>query len=133
MERITRELLQDAKHNADQIRLIRKQLSASYNTYHSPRFDGIKPTSGYSDPVTEALHKIDKLSDQLSECCRFMIAFEDDLMQIPDSLLRTIIRSHYLLGYSWAKCSKEILECNNPDSARIRLFRYLRKRGEKDE
>lgn len=128
---ITRKELLEAQNTAKRIRSIRKQIDAAYNTYHSPSFYGVKRTT-LADPVTTALHRIDNLTEELAGCCESLIPFLDELMQIPDSVTRTIIVEHYLLGYSWQKCTKEVYGINRSESARVRIYRYLKK-GEKNE
>lgn len=127
---INHEKLTEAKRIADRIRSIRKEINASYNTYHSPRFDGIKNSTKTADPVTSALNRIDNLNDELADCCEQLIPFLDELMQIPNSVIRTIIVERYLLGYSWKKCTQEALGIRGSDYARIRLYKYLKKHQE---
>ena len=127
---MTKERLVEAQHTVKQIRLLQKQIEASYNTYHSPKFDGVKSSAKNTDPVTNALYKIDRLHEELAECYESLLPFLDDLMQIPSSVIRSIIIEHYLLGYSWERCTEETLGINRSDSARISLYRYLKKSKE---
>lgn len=82
-----------------------------------------------SDPVIKALNRLENLNDQLCECLDFMIQFEDDLTEIDDHEIRAMIRSHFILGDSWKRCTKRVLGYNNSDSAKHRVYRYMKERG----
>ena len=127
---ITVERCKQAEYTARRILELRKEIEAAYNTYRSPSPAVTHRKNGNQvnhDPVTEALHRIDCLSDQLCDCLDFMISFEDDIQQIESSVIRAIIRSRYILGDNWQKCTYKILGIRNSDSARNRLYRYLKR------
>lgn len=136
MADITLERCKQASKVCRKIEILRKEIEASYNTYHSPSFSLYAPqSSGHmSDPTAQAVYRIEELCEALNESLEFMLSFEDDLAeQVDDPLTRAIIRNHFILGNSWPKTTKEILEIPFSDCARARVSRYFKKGGESDD
>ena len=128
MAEITLERCKQAASVCRKIVYLRKEIEHGYDTYHSPSFSSNykRSTGQVSDPTVQAVHRIDKLHEQLCDCFDFMLSFETDLAeQVEEPLIRAIIRHHYSLGYSWEKTSKEMLGLSFSDAAKQRIYRYF--------
>ena len=82
-----------------------------------------------SDPTAAAVHRIMKL-EQIVEARRQTLAdeleyIENWINELDDHELRAIIRAHYLLGDSWARCTQRILNYEFSDTAKKRVYRYF--------
>lgn len=125
--KITLERLNKAKYVFKRYGELQNEIRTAYNTYHSPVFDSSysRTKNQKSDPVINAVNHLEALNAQLSECLDFMIQFEDDLREIDDYGIRVMIRSHYVLGESWKRCTKRVLGYDGSDTAKKRVFRYI--------
>lgn len=108
---------------------IRREIDTLYYPIRSPRSSESHGTQP-GDPTAQAVSKIMKLekklnqlTDQLASELEYIEKWVDGL---PDHELRAIIRAHYLLGDSWARCTNRILNYEGSDAAKKRVYRYFR-------
>lgn len=119
------ERLEQIETVCSRMREIRKALESVYYAYTSPRFDSVKTTSPVKDPVTEAVNRAERLSQELDELLRIRQDFETELESINDPEICAIIRQHYILGKSWKQTSMKVYGVQNYFLARDRLRWFL--------
>lgn len=111
----------------NKIRDLQGSIKTAYDTYQSPSLIDVRRSTGQeADPVTKAFHELENLYNSLCECYEMLDRFENDLQkEIKDPELRAIIRARYIMGDSWKKCTKRIMNLNNSEAAKYRVYRYL--------
>ena len=107
---------------------IQREIDTLYYPITSPRSSESHSTTP-SDPTASAVNRIMKL-EEIVEIRRIRLAeeleeIENWLNDLPDHELRAIIRAHYLLGDSWARCTQRILNYEFSDTAKKRVYRYF--------
>ena len=105
-----------------------REIDTLYYPITSPRSSESHSTTP-SDPTASAVNRIMKL-EEIVEIRRIRLAEEREeienwLNELPDHELRAIIRAHYLLGDSWARCTQRILNYEFSDTAKKRVYRYF--------
>ena len=107
---------------------IQREIDLLYYPVRSPR-SGEGRSSTPSDPTAAAVDKIMRLEERL---CRLREELADQLEEIEqwletldDHELRAIIRAHYLLGDSWARCTQRVMSYEFSDSAKHRVYRFF--------
>ena len=107
---------------------IQREIDLLYYPIRSPR-SGEGRSSTPSDPTAAAVDKIMRLEERL---CRLREELADQLEEIEqwletldDHELRAIIRAHYLLGDSWARCTQRVMSYEFSDSAKHRVYRFF--------
>ena len=117
-----------------EIDALNEQIYAMYNTYHSPSFSSSGSFNAEPhSPVESALKKIQKLervyNSKLDNLRERAEAIEDWLYTVDDPFVRSCIRYHYLLGYTWKETSKRVYGYKNGNyyNARKAVFRYFGK------
>ena len=107
---------------------IQREIDTLYYPITSPKSSESHSTTP-SDPTAAAVHRIMKL-EQIVEARRQTLAdeleyIENWIAELDDHELRAIIRAHYLLGDSWARCTQRILNYEFSDTAKKRVYRYF--------
>ena len=115
-----------------EIDALNKQIESLYDTYHSPSTEGKgNSKSSSKSPVEKALTKIQLLEqvylDRIQELQEQANRIETWVSQVDDPFIRSCIRYHYLLGYSWSETSKKMYGYNSYYNARKVVFRYIGK------
>lgn len=115
-----------------EIDALNKQIESLYNTYHSPsNNDGGNSKGSSKSPVEKALTKIQSLEqmymDRINELQEQANRIEMWVAQIQDPFIRSCIRFHYLLGYSWSDTSKKMYGYNSYYNARKVVYRFMGK------
>ena len=115
-----------------EIDALNKQIESLYNTYHSPsNNDGGSSKDSSKSPVEKALTKIQSLEqmymDRIKELQEQANRIETWVSQIKDPFIRSCIRFHYLLGYSWSDTSKKMYGYNSYYNARKVVYRFMGK------
>ena len=115
-----------------EIDALNKQIESLYDTYHSPSTEGKGSLkSSTKSPVEKALTKIQLLEqvylDRIQELQEQANRIETWVSQVDDPFIRSCIRYHYLLGYSWSETSKKMYGYNSYYNARKVVFRYIGK------
>ena len=107
---------------------IQREIDLLYYPVRSPR-SGEGRSQTPSDPTAAAVAKIMRLEERL---CRLREELADQLEEIEqwletldDHELRAIIRAHYLLGDSWARCTQRVMSYEFSDSAKHRVYRFF--------
>ncbi len=107
---------------------ILREINLLYYPIRSPRSSESHGTQP-GDPTANAVAKIMKLEERLVQVKDQMAGELDCIEKWIDSLqdheLRAIIRAHYLLGDSWSRCTQRILNYENGDAAKKRVYRYF--------
>jgi hypothetical protein len=111
---------------------IQREIDLLYFPITSPNGrtgEGYSSTPG--DPTASAVKQImrqeSKLERHRQHLAEELEAIETWLETLPDRELCAIIRAHYLLGDSWARCTQRILTYENSDTAKMRVYRYFKK------
>ena len=110
-----------------EIEEIDREISLLYYPIASPRSSETHGTTP-GDPTARAVSIIMKKQEDI-EVLRARLAQElQDIEEWIDTLddheLRAIIRAHYLLGDSWARCCPRILNYRFSEAAKFRVYRY---------
>ena len=107
---------------------IQREIDTLYYPITSPRSSESHSTTP-SDPTASAVHRIIKLEEivevRKQKLAEELEAIEEWLNDLNDHELRAIIRAHYLLGDSWARCTQRILNYEFSDTAKKRVYRYF--------
>lgn len=107
---------------------IKREIDTLYFPISSPRPSDSHSTSP-GDPTASAVHRIMRLEDRLTvltaQLADELEEIEDWLETLNDHELRAIIRAHYLLGDSWARCTQRILNYEYSDTAKDRVYRFF--------
>lgn len=111
-----------------EIEEIDREISLLYYPIASPRSSETHGTTP-GDPTARAVSIIMKKQEDI-EVLRARLAQElQDIEEWIDTLddheLRAIIRAHYLLGDSWARCSQRVLNHRFSEAAKFRVYRYF--------
>lgn len=115
-----------------EIDALNKQIESLYNTYHSPsNNDGGNSKGSSKSPVEKALTRIQSLEqvylDRIKDLQEQAHRIEKWVSQIEDPFIRSCIRYHYLLGYSWSNTSKKMYGYTSYYNARKAVFRFMGK------
>lgn len=113
-----------------EIDALSQQIESLYNTYHSPSFSS---NGGFNSephsPVEQALYQIQRLEDtytsKIQELRSSAEQIERWLTTLSDPFLRSCIRYHYMLGYSWKETSQKMYGYESYYNARKVVFRYF--------
>ena len=107
---------------------IQREIDTLYYPITSPKSSESHSTTP-SDPTASAVHRIIKLEEivevRKQKLAEELEAIEEWLNDLNDHELRAIIRAHYLLGDSWARCTQRILNYEFSDTAKKRVYRYF--------
>jgi len=84
------------------------------------------------NPTERAVNRIMALQEK-AEVLTAQLAHELEeieawLLTVEDHELRAIIRAHYLLGDSWARCTQRILNYEYSDTAKMRVYRFFNRK-----
>jgi len=109
---------------------IQREIDTLYYPISSPNG---RTDTGYSgtpgDPTASSVARIMKLEEKLvgvrDRLAEELEAIEAWLDELPDRELCAIIRAHYLLGDSWARCTQRILNYDHSDTAKKRVYRFF--------
>ena len=108
---------------------IQREIDTLYFPISSPNGHTGMGSSTPGDPTSQAVSRILKLQDKAEaltqQLAEELEAIEQWLEELDDHELRAIIRAHYLLGDSWARCTQRILNYEYSESAKYRVYRYF--------
>lgn len=116
-----------------EIGALSKQIESLYNTYHSPSFsnNGGGFNGEAHSPIEQALQQIQRLEDnyafKIQELRMEAERIENWLTTLDDPFLRSCIRYHYMLGYSWKETSRNMYGYESYYNARKVVFRFFGK------
>lgn len=129
---MTVEKLEAYKGLVSNMQALQEEISALHNTYRSPLISDVgSHVMSAGSPVEGAINKIFELekiyNKEYEAAANLLYEIETFISQIEDPEIRSIIRFHYMLGYSWERTNTAI--CGYPSyyTARKRLMRYLGK------
>ncbi len=84
-----------------------------------------------SDPTAAYAYRIQQLRDLLfmkrTELTEKLVEIEFWVKEVDNPLIRSIIRSHYLMGKTWRETAKRCCNSNNKETAFVLVKRYLKK------
>lgn len=124
--------LEEYRSLLNEIEALNRQIESLYNTYHSPSTESASKSSGKPHSPTErALAQIQTLEqtyyDEINELQKKAHEIELWVQSIEDMFVRSCIRYHYLLGYSWKETSKKVYGYVSYYNARKIVYRYMGK------
>lgn len=129
---MTVEKLEAYKGLVSNMQALQQEMSALRNTYKSPVISNVgSHVMSIGSPIEGAVSKILELekiyNKEYEAAANLLYEIETFISQIEDPEIRSIIRFHYVLGYSWQRTNTAI--CGYPSyyTARKRLMRYLGK------
>ena len=107
---------------------IMREIDMLYYPISSPRFSETHSTTP-GDPTAAAVSRIisreERLLQLTQELAEELDYIEQWLETLSDHELRAIIRAHYLMGDSWARCTQRILCYEYSDTAKKRVYKYF--------
>ena len=108
---------------------IQREIDTLYFPISSPNGHQGLGSSTPGNPTERAVSRIMALQEK-AEALTAQLAHELEeieawLLTVEDHELRAIIRAHYLLGDSWARCTQRILNYEYSDTAKKRVYRYF--------
>lgn len=129
---MTVEKLEAYKGLVSNMQALQEEISALHNTYRSPLTSDVgSHVMSTGSPVEGAVSKILELekmyNNEYKKAANLLYEIETFISQIEDPEIRSIIRFHYMLGYSWERTNTAV--CGYPShwTARKKLMRYLGK------
>lgn len=130
---MTIETLEQYRGLIAEIKAMDAEINALYDVRKSP--NGREPGatgSGPSAPTERAVARILELKEKQrakrDEWERAVHEIETWLNTVADADIRSIVRWHYVLGYSWKRTSREVFGAENYYRARKKLLRYFEKK-----
>lgn len=105
-----------------------REIDMLYYPISSPRFTeshGTQPGDPTAAAITKIMRREERLKELTQELADELEYIEKWLETLDDHELRAIIRAHYLMGDSWARCTQRILNYEYSDSAKHRVYRYF--------
>lgn len=118
---ITLEQLEELSFACKRIREIQEELKHVYNAVKSPSLTNTRQHNEPADPTVRAVHKAEKLHEELDRLLAIRMAFEEELEQIPDGELCAIIRWRFIIGLSWKMTSWKVYHVMDYSMARDKL------------
>lgn len=129
---MTIETLEQYRGLIAEIKVMTAEINALYDVRKSP--NGREPTGTGSSPsapteraVARILELKEKQQAKREEWERAVHEIESWLDTIEDADIRSIVRCHYVLGYSWKRTSREVYGADNYYRARKKILRYFEK------
>lgn len=112
---------------------LQREIDLLYYPISSP--NGKPNTGGSTTPGDPTARAVEKIQVRQSKVEALTVRLADELEAIEswidtldDHELRAIIRAHYLLGDSWARCTQRILNYEMSDTAKMRVYRFFNKK-----
>ena len=127
---MTIEKLESYKGLTAEIKGLREQIDSLYDTYRSPQLmnNGSHSMSA-SSPTKSAVNKVLELKtvyeQKYEETANILYNIETWLSQIEDPEIRSIVRFHYVLGYSWQRTNVAVYGYASYYAARKKIMRYF--------
>ena len=108
---------------------VQREIDTLYFPISSPNGHTSMGSSMPGNPTERAVSRILALQDKAealtAQLADELEAIEAWLLTVENHELRAIIRAHYLLGDSWARCTQRILSYEYSDTAKMRVYRYF--------
>lgn len=126
---MTIEKLENYKGLVAEMRSLKESIDSLYNTYRSPQLMSDAHSMSVGSPVETAVNKVLELKtvyeQKYEEAANLLYNIETWLSQIENPEIRSIVRFHYVLGYSWERTNTAI--CGYPSyyTARKKVMRYF--------
>lgn len=129
---MTIDTLEQYRGIVSEINAMSAEIEALYDTRKSPNGrESSGHGSGPSAPTESAVRRIDEVKQKRQrkreEWARAVHEIETWLDTVGDADVRSIVRWHYVLGYSWKKTSREVYGVENYYRARKKIYRYFEK------
>ena len=125
------EYRKDSRFLQTEMEALEFQIEDLYDTRRSPSGHEGGGPSEPGDPTGKAAHDIiakkeelARLQNRWSEIVR---AIDDWLKTVDDTEIRSIVRWHYALGFSWKRTSAKVYGRSDYYLARKRLYRFFGK------
>lgn len=133
LDKMTIETLEHRRGIMAEIKALDAEITALYDVRRSPNGkESSGNTSGPSSPTERAAMKIIELRAKrdaiLREWERSTAEIETWLETVTDADIRSIIRWHYVLGYTWKRTSREVYGTDSYYRARKKIIRYFEKK-----
>lgn len=127
---MTLERLRNVRGIQKELVEIQRELDTLYFPISSPNgrtgeSHGTTPGDPTAAAVSRIMHLEEELRSRRDTLAEELEAVETWLAELPDREVCAIIRAHYLLGDSWARCTQRILTYENSDTAKLRVYRYF--------
>lgn len=128
--KMTIEKLEQYKGLTSEMKALSQQITSLYDTYRSPQLmsNGSHSMSA-SSPTESAVSKILKLEETYrrkhEDVVDLLSEVENWLSQVDDAEIRSIVRFHYVLGYSWERTNTAVSGYPSYYAARKKIMRYF--------
>jgi hypothetical protein len=129
---MTIEVLEQYRGLMSEIKAIDAEINALYDVRRSP--NGREPGGNGSTPTAPTERAVARILELQEKRARLMKDWERKLKDIEawldsvnDADIRSIIRWHYVLGFTWKRTSREVFGADNYYRARKKIYRYFEK------
>lgn len=125
------EYRKDSRFLLSEINALELQIEQKYDTRRSPTGgDGIHGT-GPGDPTGRTAQDIIEMKEELAALqnrwADIVRSIDQWLKTVDDAEIRSIVRWHYALGFSWKRTSGKVYGRNDYYLARKRIYRFFGK------
>lgn len=123
--------LQNYKFLKTEVEMLKKEIEQIYDTYKSPIFDSIPSNSSSGVKVEKLIAKADVLKDKYNQRLNDLLdkqkEIEEWITTVDNVEVITIVRLHFMNGYSWKQTSAMIYGKESYYNARKVFYRFFEK------
>lgn len=132
---ITKEELRNYRKLRVEIAALEAEIRAMYSPVGSPPTEIIGSRGNTpGDPTAQTVYRIEgkreKLEAKIAEYLELTERIEQFVEEIDDLTVKSIVRLHFLVGYSWRQTCVRVYGYADPDTCRNTFNRYMSRIGE---
>lgn len=122
---MTRKELSQYRSYKALLKAMEAEIEDAYNTVKSPSISNEGHSTTPSNPTEQAIKRIEKLRRQQAKVQVKVDIIDDWLENESNTMLVTICKMHYILGYSWEDTSYKLLGYYSKETIRSYTRRHL--------
>ena len=125
------EYRKDSRFLLSEINALELQIEQKYDTRRSPAGGDGSHGTGPGDPTGRTAQDIIEMKEELAALqnrwADIVRSIDQWLKTVDDAEIRSIVRWHYALGFSWKRTSGKVYGRNDYYLARKRIYRFFGK------
>lgn len=125
------EYRKDSRFLLSEINALELQIEQKYDTRRSPTGGDGSHGTGPGDPTGRTAQDIIEMKEELAALqnrwADIVRSIDQWLKTVDDAEIRSIVRWHYALGFSWKRTSGKVYGRNDYYLARKRIYRFFGK------